>query len=144
LTIVVLDASVAAKFVFPVTGEALVEQSIELFDSYRLGKTNLLVPDLFWGEMGNVAWKGVRQLRWPRSVAEDAISRLQAENFPTASSRALITDAVSIALNYQQSVYDSLYVALAVATGSTMISADERLVSALAAHFPVKWLGALT
>lgn len=140
----VLDASVAVKFVFPMPGELLVDEAVSLFDSYRRGKTELLVPGIFWAELGNVAWKGVRQQRWSRAVAETAISELQAENFPTMPSRLLVQEALAIALNYDRSVYDSLYIALAVSTRSTMISADERLVRAVAGHFPVKWLGTLT
>lgn len=140
----VLDASVAVKFVFPMPGEPLVDEAVSLFDSYRRGKTELLVPGIFWAELGNVAWKGVRQQRWSRAVAETAISELQAENFPTMPSRLLVQEALAIALNYDRSVYDSLYIALAVSTRSTMISADERLVRAVAGHFPVKWLGTLT
>lgn len=143
MSTLVLDASVAIKFAFPTTGEPFVEEAVRLFDSYRRGQTELLVPDIFWAELGNFAWKGVRQQRWSRAIAETAISELHAENFPTVSSRLLVREALAIALNYDRSVYDSLYIALAVSTRSAMISADERLVNALAGHFPVKWLGAL-
>lgn len=144
MSTLVLDASVAVKFAFPATGEPFVEEAVSLLDSYRQGKTELLVPDIFWAELGNVAWKGVRLQRWSRAIAETAISELHAENFPTMSSRLLVREALAIAHNYSRSVYDSLYVALAVSTRSAMISADERLVNALAGHLPVKWLGALT
>ena len=46
-------------------------------------------------------------------------------------------------MSHDRTVYDSLYVALAVQSKSVMITADERLANALAAKLPVKWLGAL-
>jgi predicted nucleic acid-binding protein len=39
--------------------------------------------------------------------------------------------------------YDGLYVSLAVASKATLVTADERMANALAAHFPVRWLGAI-
>jgi predicted nucleic acid-binding protein len=77
-------------------------------------------------------------------VAETAVAELQTHNFRTIPSRELVPVAVAIALNYDRSAYDSLYVALAVATESTFISADERLVNALGGHFPVKWLATVS
>ncbi len=51
--------------------------------------------------------------------------------------------AFSVALTFDRSVYDSLYVAAAIASKSHLITADKQLANALAAHPPVKWLGAL-
>jgi len=50
--------------------------------------------------------------------------------------------AFQIATDHGRTVYDSLYVALAVQAKTHLITADERLANALAARFPVKWLGA--
>ena len=49
--------------------------------------------------------------------------------------------ALQIAVVCDRSFYDSLYVALALSTGTELITADERLVSALGSRFPVRWLG---
>jgi predicted nucleic acid-binding protein len=40
-------------------------------------------------------------------------------------------------------VYDGVYIALAVLTGMPLVTSDERLANALAARFPIRWLGAL-
>jgi len=65
----------------------------------------------------------------------------------TCASSDLIEDAMKIALRFNRSVYDSLYdslyVALAVQSSTEMVTADERLANALAAHLPVKWLGTM-
>ncbi len=48
------------------------------------------------------------------------------------SASDLLPDALDIALRYDRSVYDSLYVAFALRTGSMMVTADQRLANALA------------
>jgi predicted nucleic acid-binding protein len=58
-------------------------------------------------------------------------------------SAGLLSSAFAIAFNFERSVYDSLYVALAVSSKAPLITADERLANTLAAHFPVKWLGSI-
>jgi len=63
-------------------------------------------------------------------------------DFPTLPSRAVLPEALKIASEFERSVYDSTYIALAVATGSELITADERLVNALGSRFPIRWLGA--
>ena len=139
----VLDASVALKWAIPPANETLSAESVQLLQQYVNGKIDFLVPDIFWAEVGNVLWKGVRQRRWPRVVAERIASEMQALNFSTVPSHALMTEALRIAFAYDRAVYDCLYVALAIRSKSQMITADERLANALAAHLPVKWLGAL-
>jgi predicted nucleic acid-binding protein len=55
----------------------------------------------------------------------------------------LLEDAFAIASAFDQTVYDGLYIALAVTSKTELITADERLANALAAYLPVKWLGSL-
>lgn len=59
----------------------------------------------------------------------------------TVADAELLADALTIALAAKRTVYDSLYVALAILYGAEMITADERLANSLAATLPVKWLG---
>jgi predicted nucleic acid-binding protein len=54
-----------------------------------------------------------------------------------------LEEAFSIAATFNRTVYDSLYVALAVRSKADLVTADERLANALAARLPVKWLGAV-
>ncbi len=142
MTSFVLDASVAAKWMLPAKGEPLRLEAFRLLDAYGAGEVHLLVPDIFWAECGNVAWKAVRQQRLTRPDAEMAIASMTRRNIPTMSSAKLLEEAVSIALDFGCAVYDCLYVALAVQSKRPLITADERLANATAARFPVKWLGA--
>lgn len=138
---VVLDASVAVKWAFP--GEDLAEQAEQLLEEYGRSKLRFIVPDIFWAELGNVAWKGVRESRWSRTLAEQAIREMVGRELPTVPARALLPEALAIACDYDRTLYDSLYVALAKTTNSVLITADRRLANALAGSFAVRWLGSL-
>ena len=139
MTAVVADASVLAKWFLP--EETLRGEAMQLLGRYAKGELQLIVPDLFWPEFGNILWKAVRQGRCSQQSANAAISSIRDRNLPTISSRELIADAFTIASKFNRTVYDSLYVALAVAFNTHLITADERLANALAAYLPVKWLG---
>ena len=138
----VLDVSVAVKWVLPPEGEGHREEAVELLNQHRNGEIRFLVPDIFWAEYGNAMWKAVRNGRMARRDAEEAIEKLSLENWASVPSRHLLTQAFTIANAYDRAIYDSLYVALAVMARTQMITADERLANAMAADFPVKWLGA--
>ncbi|HEV3308260.1 MAG TPA: type II toxin-antitoxin system VapC family toxin [Candidatus Sulfotelmatobacter sp.] len=138
----VLDASVAVKWSIPSANETLTAQSVQLLQRYVNGEINFIVPDVFWAEVGNVLWKGVRQRRWPQVLADAAAEEIKNRNFLSISSLTLLPEALRIAFLHDRSVYDCLYVALAVQFNVEMVTADERLANALAARLPVKWLGA--
>jgi len=134
---------VAAKWFLPAAQEPLTEEAFALLDRFSRGQVGFIVPDLFWPEFGNVLWKAVRQGRTPRGSAETAISALLERNFPTIASTTVIAEAFAIATAFDRTLYDSLYVAVALMSNAQFVTADERLANALAAHLPVKWLGAL-
>lgn len=138
----VLDASVAAKWLLPASGEPLAEEAATLLARYRRSEIGILVPDIFWAELGSVLWKSVRLGRCSDSMARLAVASLADLPFPTISSLNLLESAFGIAITFGRSIYDCMYVALAVKSNAPLITADEKLANALAARFPVKWLGA--
>lgn len=137
----VLDASVAIKWSVPAAGENLVAEAFRALDRYTAQELDFIVPDIFWAEIGNILWKGVRQRRWSSDSAEITALEMRNRHFTAFPSEDLLVEALDIALAYNRTVYDCLYVALAVRTSTDFITADERLANALAAYFPVKWLG---
>lgn len=144
MTVLVLDASVALKWAIPSANETLTTESLQLLQRYVDGDVNFIVPDIFWAEIANVLWRGARQHQWPQTLAEAAASAMKDRAFTTVSSQTLLDDALTIAFAHDRSVYDCLYVALAIRAKAQMITADERLANALAARLPVKWLGAFS
>jgi predicted nucleic acid-binding protein len=138
----VIDASVAAKWALPARAEPLSEEAFDLLSRYTNGEIQLVVPDLFWAELANVFWKAARLKRVTASAAKGALQAIVEYNFPTIASRETLELAFALATAFDRSVYDSLYVAVAISTKSQLVTADEKLANAMAARFPVKWLGA--
>jgi predicted nucleic acid-binding protein len=120
----VVDASVAIKWFLPeVHGEA----ALRLLEDDH----NLLVPDLLFPEIGNALWKRVRR---GEATPEEANATLEAfvslplEVYP---SPPLLPPALEIACRVRRSVYDSLYLAVAVLRQCQMVTADRRFHNAL-------------
>lgn len=139
----VLDTSVAVKWAIPSAREPLTDEAVHLLRRYVDGEIDFIVPDTFWAELGNVLWNGAGRGRWSRADAESGAADTAARDFVTVPSLALMPEALRIAFAYDRSVYDCLYVALAVRSKTELVTADERLANALAACLPVKWLGGL-
>lgn len=138
----VIDPSVALKWCLPAHSEMFVPQAVELLASYRRADVQFLVPDLFWLELANALWKAVWKETLDHPGADTAYAKVTDLEIPTIPSHDLLPKALQLAVTYRRTVYDSLYVALAMQSQSVLITADERLANALAARFPVKWLGA--
>jgi predicted nucleic acid-binding protein len=143
VSLVVVDASVAVKWFLPENGEALVSEALALLDAYDKEEVRFVVPDLFYVETASAIWKAVRVGRVPQAFGDQSLVLLTQREFPTVPSLKLLDKAFQIATAHGRTVYDCLYVALAVQTNSQLITADERLANSLAARFPIKWLGAI-
>jgi predicted nucleic acid-binding protein len=140
VTSFVLDASVAAKWFLP-SGEKLAEEAAALLKRFAAGRLGLLVPDLFWPEVGDIFWKASRSGRMSMPAAREAVAALSVCGIRTAPSLPLLGHALEIAVEFERTVYDAIYVALAIESNRPLVTADERLANALAAYFPVRWLG---
>jgi predicted nucleic acid-binding protein len=122
----VIDASVAVKWLLTETHSA---ESLELLKSSPL----LHVPDLLFPEVGNILWKCVRRGDISTENAQELVQWLLLLPLQVHPSSSLLPVALEIACRYDRSVYDSLYLALAIREGCAVVTADERLVNALSA-----------
>jgi len=91
----------------------------------------MLSPDLLVAEFGNVLWKYVRAGEIGAQEADDVLSSLLQTPIWFCPSATLIRSVLEIANQTQRSVCDSLYLALAVAERTTMVTADSKLYNAL-------------
>jgi predicted nucleic acid-binding protein len=92
----------------------------------------LIAPDLLWIEVASVLWKVARRGALSADEAQRMLADAAAFPVETIESAPLLADALRIATATGRTVYDSLYVALAAREGAVMVTADERLVNALA------------
>jgi predicted nucleic acid-binding protein len=143
VTVVVVDASVGLKWLELFAAEQLIERAKALLDRKAGGEISLIVPDLFWLEIGSALCKMVRRHKCTAEEANQALAELQQLPLQTLPSTDLVNSAQQIAIQYGRSIYDSLYVALARTIRSELVTADEKLANAVAAYLPVKWLGAI-
>ena len=125
ITDVVVDASVAVKWFVP--------------ENYSLEATRFLdrrfrchIPVLLHSEVGQTIWKKVHQRK--EIEAEDGRSILRALMLTALELHAvtpLLEPVFDIALATGRTVYDSIYLALAVALSCKMVTADQKLFNAL-------------
>ena len=122
----VVDTSVAVKWYIPEPGG---EHALAL----RVTGNDLVAPDLLVAEFGNVVWKKVRRGELDSAeAAEIADAFVRACPVRLRPSLPYSSLALDLALRYERSVYDALFLAVAVADGGSYVTADERLVNALA------------
>ena len=138
---VVLDSSVAVKWLPILSHEPLVAEAQELRRNWEDGKIDITVPDFFWVEVAAILWKARRRLICTVVEAETALSDLLALQIPTRESRPLLEFTLRISTRHDRAVYDGLYIALAQKLSAEFVTADEKLANATAAYLPVKWIG---
>ena len=120
----VVDASVAAKWFLP---EAGADQAQRLLS----GRYTLIAPALIWVEVASVLWKHVRKrLMTPD---EAALILQHALAFPVEQHDlpSLLPQALALANDLDRTIYDSLYLALAIQASATLVTEDARLVRSL-------------
>jgi predicted nucleic acid-binding protein len=138
---IILDASVAAKWVLPQEAEALRTEARAVLKAHEERTVALITPELFWAEMGNLLWKACRRGELEREVARRQMDALLALGLTTQANPSLAAHALGLALAYDRTVYDATYLATALDCEATLLTADERLVNAVRGKLPVTWLG---
>lgn len=122
----VVDASVVAAAFFP-------EIHTEAARSLLLSKSGLHAPDLIYAEVAGVIWKRHRRGEIDAAEASALLADVLSLPLEIAPSEPLVNDALALAIRSGRTVYDCLYLALAVQRKAVMVSGDQRFVNALAA-----------
>jgi predicted nucleic acid-binding protein len=125
MTLLVVDASVVAKWFF---SEEYSSESRRLLSPRR----TLLAPELIWSEVGNVAWKRVRRGEMEPDEAAQFVADLLRLPLHIALTQELLPPALELAIATGRSVYDCMYLAMAIDRQCRLVTADKRFVNALA------------
>jgi predicted nucleic acid-binding protein len=120
----VVDASVVVKWLLP---EIHSEAAARLLG----GEQELWSPDLVWAEVGNILWKKWRQGELPAEAVGHLLADFRRLPLSVHSSEPLFEAAWEIAHSLDRSFYDSLYLALAMSHGCSLVTADLKLWRAL-------------
>jgi predicted nucleic acid-binding protein len=91
----------------------------------------LHVPDLMFPEVGNILWKKIRRGDLSEEQARGIAHLVVVAPLEVHPSAPLLEAAFEIAMRTGRTVYDSLYVALAVHLACRLVTADEKLYNAL-------------
>jgi predicted nucleic acid-binding protein len=124
VSVFVVDASVVIKWFIPESHSTAARRLLQL-------PHELVAPDLLFAETANTIWKKVRRRELSVADGRQLVADLGQINVETVSCRAVAEDAYALANVTGQTVYDSMYVALALRLNTRTITADERLEAAL-------------
>ena len=127
MSVFVVDASVVVKWFVP-------EVRSEAARRWLTGSHEYLAPDLLLPEAANAVWTKVQRRELTAVEAQRLIVDLSRVGIETVTMQALLPDAAALALNTGVTVYDAMYLALAVRLDTEVISDDDRLTRRLAGH----------
>lgn len=123
----VIDCSVAVKWVLQ---EAGTDEAVRLLSMHRLGEISLIAPDLLLAEAASLLARKVRRKQLPRDHAVSAFGFIRRSTIQIFDALSLLESALSLSLHQYMSVWDSVYLALAVEKSCPFVTADQRLFRA--------------
>jgi predicted nucleic acid-binding protein len=129
----VVDASVALKWFVP---EVHSDAAVRLLESGLA----LCAPDLVLPELANTLWKKTRRGEISGDDASsilDAFTKLDVEIIPSAH---LVPPALMLASSLDRTVYDTLYLTLAIARRGVLITADRKFHLAVTASEVARYI----
>ena len=127
----VVDANVALKLFFDQPGSDRADALFEHLEADA--RARFYVPDFFYAECTSAFVNYVRlTARYSDKVAREDMAELRALALHVTPTANLAAEALDIALTYRVSGYDAFYVALAQQVKAPFVTADDKLVRALA------------
>lgn len=133
--ILVVDCSVAAKWVLP---EPDRDPAMALLDRYGSGGISLIAPDLLLAEFASLLAKRTRRKQLSVEQAQRGFGLMNLCAPRLFDTRPRLPRALQLSLNYQLSLWDCVYLALALEHACPVITADRRLFRAgIARHHSI-------
>jgi len=126
MSIAVVDASVGIKWFVPEVHATEARQ-------WRSGPDELHTLAFFFDlEIANILWKKIARAEVSRADADLILVQIPPLPVIRHPEAPLLSAAFDLANLTQRTVYDCLYLALAVQLGGRMVTADQRLFNSLA------------
>jgi predicted nucleic acid-binding protein len=125
MSVYIVDSSVAVKWMLP---ETLAAEAARL----QSPANELHAPSFFEVELANVLWKKLRQGLLTRAEVNRLLAQLPGLPLTRHADSPLVPSAFDLADRTGRTVYDCLYLSLAVQLGGKMVTADARLFNSLA------------
>jgi predicted nucleic acid-binding protein len=124
LTAWVVDASVAVKWFIP-------EIHSEVAKRLLIEGNELVAPELLLPEVGNILWKKYRIGELEAVEAREILADLRRLPLHLVRMAPYIENALALAVQHGRTVYDCIYLALAIHRGGRFVTADRKLINAL-------------
>jgi predicted nucleic acid-binding protein len=136
VTAFVIDASVAVKWFVPEVHSVAAAR-------WLTPNHDLLGPDLLVAEVGNIVWKKIVRREVTQDEGRRIVRAFDSTPIELCDGRGALELAFEIAMGLNRTVYDSLYVAVAVIRGTALVTADRKLYDVVAASVlgpHVRWV----
>jgi predicted nucleic acid-binding protein len=117
----VVDASVAVRWLFPVSRDTSADELVRL--------ERLIAPDLVIAEITNAAWKFVSFEGLAPEAAATIIASAEGGFEELVPSAALKERALMIGVELKHPVYDCFYLSLAEQRNCQVVTADKRFLA---------------
>jgi predicted nucleic acid-binding protein len=119
---VVVDASVAAKWVLPQEQSSPANALRE--------EEGLIAPSLIAAEIASTIWKAVRRRTILRAEAAAALNAVVRSFDTLVDEKFLCVRALALSIDLAHPAYDCFYLALAERENAPLVTADETMLAA--------------
>ena len=119
---VVLDSSIIAAIFFP---EKITGKAIEIAES-----NDCITVDLAYAEVANIAWKRIQNSIHDPDALKTGLNTCKefiTESCQVLPAQDLILSAYALACEHRVTVYDALFLAAAIQSGCSLVTADKKL-----------------
>jgi predicted nucleic acid-binding protein len=129
----VVDASVVVKWVLAEAGR---EASLTLLNAYEAGAADLIAPRTLMDEVASALSKRCRRGQINTKQASAAFAFLEQRTPILIHNNRLVREALDLSLLHHLSLWDCLYLALAIRYRCDLTTADHRFYRAAQKHYP--------